>query len=179
MLKTLRAASVLFLGVTTLYFHAPDVHAAHATTSNDQTRAQASEPAKATALKSGANGAASMNTYRDIFGKSVQTDVAVFTDADQKTVTPAVFKGYEQYNTYCSRCHGKDAVGGSFAPNLRKSMANGMPYPQFLATVLAGRSAKGMPSWAGVLEEKDIHAIYDYIKARQLDLIRGGRPPSD
>jgi len=121
---------------------------------------------------------AAMHTYKDTFGKSVQTDVAVFTGSDQKNVTPAVFNGYEQYNSYCFRCHGGDAVGGEYAPDLRKSMANGMTYEQFLSTAMAGRQDKGMPSWAGFFEEKDIHAIYDYIKARQLNLIPEGRPPS-
>lgn len=135
-------------------------------------------PPAATALASRANLAEEMNTYKDIYGKSMRTDVAVFTGADQKTVTPAVFNGYDLYNSYCSRCHGADAVGGGYAPDLRRSMANGMIYQQFLSTVMTGRPDKGMPSWAGVFEEKDIHAIYDYIKARQLYLIHKGRPIS-
>jgi cytochrome c len=136
------------------------------------------KPAVTTASTSGANPAAAMNTYKDMFGKSVHTDVAVFTSADQKMVTPAVINGYEHYNAYCFRCHGRDAVGGEYAPDLRKSLAKGMTYGQFLGTVMAGRPEKGMPSWAGVFEEKDIQAIYGYIKARQFDLIPGGRPPS-
>jgi len=132
----------------------------------------------AIASASGTKSAAAMNTYKDIFGKSVHTDVAVFIGADQKTVTPAVVSGYETYNAYCSRCHGSDAVGGEYAPDLRKSMANGLTYQQFLSTAMTGRPDKGMPSWAGVFKEQDIHAIYNYIKARQLDLIPGGRPPS-
>lgn len=121
---------------------------------------------------------AAMNTYKDTFGKPVQTDVAVFTGPDQKTVTPPVFNGYEQYNSYCFRCHGGDAIGGEYAPDLRKSLGGGMTYEQFLSTAMAGRVDKGMPAWAGFFEPKDIQAIYDYIKARQLNLIPGGRPPS-
>lgn len=71
------------------------------------------KPSAATASTSGANPAAAMNTYKDIYGKSVQTNVAVFTGADQKAVTPAAFNGYEQYNAYCARCHGGDAVGAA------------------------------------------------------------------
>ncbi len=164
------------LSVAAWVFQAADVQAAHANMADGE--AQASTPAAASATKSGASAAASMHTYKDIHGKSVQTDVTVFTAADQTSVTPAISHGYEKYSAYCFRCHGKDAVGGVYAPDLRKSMANGMTYPQFLGTVLGGRSAKGMPSWAGVFGEKDIHAIYDYIKARQLDLIPGGSPPS-
>jgi len=121
---------------------------------------------------------AAMQTYKDINGKSVKTDVVVFTGADQKTVSPAVFNGYEQYNSYCFRCHGGDAIGSAYAPDLRKSLGGGMTYDTFLSTAMAGRVSKGMPSWAGFFEPNEIHAIYDYIKARQLDLIPIGRPPS-
>ncbi|MBB6184594.1 c-type cytochrome [Oleiagrimonas soli] len=118
-------------------------------------------------------------TYKTEDGKRVKTDFAVFTGPDQKHVTKAVFHGYEQYNSYCFRCHGGDAVGGEYAPDLRKSLEGGMTWQQFLSTAMAGRQAKGMPSWAGFFEEKDIRAIYDYVKARQLDLVPVGRPPSD
>lgn len=133
----------------------------------------AAAPAAATAAAP-----AAMQTYKDIAGKSVKSDVAVFTGADQKTVSPAVFNGYEQYNSYCFRCHGGDAIGGEYAPDLRKSLGGGMTYDQFLSTAMTGRVEKGMPSWAGFFEPKDIQAIYAYIKARQLNLIPGGRPPS-
>ncbi len=133
-------------------------------------------PASAASMASAP--AAPMHTYKTPDGKSVQTDVTVFTGADQKQVTDAVFHGFEQYNSYCFRCHGGDAIGGEYAPDLRKSLAGGMTWQQFLSTAMAGRQDKGMPSWAGFFEEKDIRAIYDYIKARQLDLIAPGRPPS-
>lgn len=116
--------------------------------------------------------------YKTDDGKSVTTDFAVFNGNDQKTVSDSVFHGYEQYNSYCFRCHGGDAVGGEYAPDLRKTLENGMTFDQFLGVAMAGRAAKGMPSWAGFFEEKDIRAIYDYIKARQLDLVPVGRPPS-
>lgn len=124
------------------------------------------------------SGPAARHTYKTPGGNTVTTDFAVFTGPDQKRVTATVFHGYEQYNSYCFRCHGGDAVGGEYAPDLRKSLAGGMTWQQFLSTAMAGRQAKGMPSWAGFFEEKDIRAIYDYIKARQLDLVPVGRPPS-
>lgn len=117
-------------------------------------------------------------TYKTEDGKSVQSDVAVFTGVDQKHVTAEVFHGYEQYNSYCFRCHGGDAIGGEYAPDLRKSLAGGMTFQQFFTTAMTGRQAKGMPSWAGFFEEKDIQAIYDYVKARELDLVPPGRPPT-
>ena len=123
-------------------------------------------------------GASVSHIYKATDGKSVKTDFAVFTSADQKHVTGSVFNGYEQYNSYCFRCHGGDAVGGEYAPDLRKSLAGGMTWDQFLSTAMVGRAAKGMPSWAGFFNEKDIRSINDYVKARQLDLIPEGRPPS-
>jgi len=123
-------------------------------------------------------GAGATHVYKTPDGKSVKTDFAVFTGADQKQVAATVFDGYEQYNSYCFRCHGGDATGGEYAPDLRKSLAGGMTFQQFLSTAMAGRQAKGMPSWAGFFEEKDIRAIYDYIKSRQLELVPVGRPPS-
>lgn len=116
--------------------------------------------------------------YKSLDGKTVTVDFAVFTNSGQKQVTDSVFHGYEQYNSYCFRCHGGDAVGGEYAPDLRKSLGNGMTYQQFLSTAMAGRPDKGMPSWAGFFEPSDIQAIYEYVKARQLNLIPEGRPPS-
>lgn len=121
-------------------------------------------------------GAGESHTYKTADGKSVKTDFAVFAGADQKHVTAAAFHGYVQFNSTCSRCHGGDAVGGQIAPDLRKSLENGMTFEQFLSTAMAGRQEKGMPAWAGFFEEKDIRDIYDYVKARQLDLIPEGRP---
>jgi len=118
------------------------------------------------------------HSYKTADGRPVQTDFAVFTGPDQKHVTEAVFHGYLQYNSYCFRCHGGDAIGGEYAPDLRKSLENGMSYRQFLSATMAGNEAKGMPAWAGFFEEKDIRDIYEYVKARQLGLVPAGRPPS-
>lgn len=108
-------------------------------------------------------------------GKTVSTSFPIFQQGTKK-VTPMVFRGYELYNSYCFRCHGADAVGGSYAPNLRKSLANGMKESGFLSVAMTGRKAKGMPSWAGFFTPHQIHAIYQYVKARSIAVVHVGTP---
>ncbi len=122
--------------------------------------------------------AGAAHTYKGADGKPVTTDFAVFTDDKGPKVSDDVFKGYEAYNSYCFRCHGGDAVGGEIGPDLRNALKMGMTWDQFLATAMTGRADKGMPAWAGFFEENDLRQIYDYIKARQLDLVPTGRPAS-
>lgn len=122
--------------------------------------------------------AGSPHTYKNDEGKPVTADFQVYLDDKPPKVTDDVFHGYENYNSYCFRCHGGDAVGGDIAPDLRNSLAQGMTWNTFLSTAMAGRPDKGMPAWAGFFEEKDLRQIYEYIKARQLGLVQQGRPPS-
>jgi cytochrome c len=118
------------------------------------------------------------HTYKSPDGKSVTTDFQVYLGDKPPKVTDDVFKGYENYNSYCFRCHGGDAVGGDIAPDLRNSLAQGMTWNTFLTTAMAGRADKGMPAWAGFFQEQEVRQIYEYVKARQLDLVPPGRPPS-
>jgi cytochrome c len=108
-------------------------------------------------------------------GKSVSTSFPIYKPGS-KSVTPAIFTGYEQFNSYCFRCHGEDAVGGSYAPNLRRSVNNGMTESQFLSVVMEGRKAKGMPSWAGFFSPQQVSDIYQYVKARAIKVVGIGTP---
>lgn len=132
----------------------------------------------AAAAPKSASAVGGTHTYKAADGQSVKTDFQVYIDDKAPKVTDDIFKGYENYNSYCFRCHGGDAVGGDLAPDLRNSLKMGMTWDTFLSTAMAGRQDKGMPSWAGFFEEKDMRDIYEYVKARQLDLIQPGRPPS-
>lgn len=119
-------------------------------------------------------------TYKTEDGKTVKLDFPLFVAGHKpEIVTQDVFTGYEQFNAYCNRCHGDDAVGGAYAaPDLRHSLEGGMTYQQFLQTAMAGRESKGMPSWAGFFTPEQIRDIYEYVKGRQVGLIPTGRPPS-
>jgi len=135
------------------------------------------KPAQGGAAATAAAGGGS-HTYKNSDGKSVTADFPVYLNDKPPKVTDDVFKGYENYNSYCFRCHGGDAVGGDIAPDLRNSLGQGMTWNSFLTTAMAGRPDKGMPAWAGFFQEQEVRQIYEYIKARQLDLVPPGRPPS-
>src|SRR5215831_12932182 len=111
-------------------------------------------------------------------GKTISVDFQVFLDGSDKKVTKDVFHGYQLYNSYCFRCHGTDATESSLAPDLRRFTAE-MPRNAFVTVAIAGREDKGMPSWAGFLSQEEILQIYQYVKGRSLELIPGGRPPSE
>ena len=117
--------------------------------------------------------------YKDSDGKTVTVDFPVFeTNGNRQVVTDSVFSGFEKYNSYCFRCHGFDAAGAEYAPDLRNSLTNGLHKKDFFAVTMAGRLDKGMPAWAGFFSTDDLNQIYQYVKARSLDLIGPGRPPS-
>ncbi len=120
--------------------------------------------------------ASSGKTYTyTVKGKKVKVDFPIFQPGTHK-VTKDVFRGYELFNSYCFRCHGEDAVGGSYAPNLRASLNNGMTEAGFTNVAMTGRKAKGMPSWAGFFTPHQIHVIYQYVKARAVGAVGTGTP---
>ena len=131
-------------------------------------------------LKANASSAAPISkqyTYM-VNGKTVLTSFPIFLSGTTK-VTPEVFRGYEIFNSYCFRCHGADAVGGSYAPNLRQSLNNGMTESDFISIAMVGRKAQGMPSWAGFFTPQDfIQAIFEYVKARSLSVVDAARHQS-
>lgn len=127
----------------------------------------------------GAKTSAKTYAYKLKDGSTRQLDFPVYAEGKAPKVTKDVFKGYALYNSYCYRCHGTDATGGELAPDLRKSLNSGMRQQAFMAVAMAGKEAKGMPSWAGFLSPEDMIKIYRYVKARSLDLAPSGRPPSE
>jgi cytochrome c len=113
-------------------------------------------------------------TYKAKDGSTATLD---FPLRDQKGhVSAAVFSGWEQFNSYCFRCHGEDATGSAYAPDLRTSLRGGMTRQQFAATTMAGRPDKGMPKWAGFFTPQEVDQIYDYVKGRSVGLVPAGRP---
>lgn len=128
-------------------------------------------------IKPQAAAAASSKTYTyTVKGKKVTLDFPVYKPGTHK-VTKSVFRGYELFNSYCFRCHGEDAVGSEYAPDLRVAIKNGMTEQQMTQIAMEGRKAKGMPSWAGFFSPADLKAIYEYTAGRAYHLVGEGIPP--
>jgi cytochrome c len=126
-----------------------------------------------------AKGSSKSYSYKTKSGATRQLDFPLYAEGKGTKVTKEVFKGYALYNSYCYRCHGTDASGGELAPDLRMSVSAGMKQQAFLSVAMAGKKEKGMPSWAGFIDEEDMVKIYRYVKGRSLDLVPSGRPPSE
>jgi cytochrome c len=122
------------------------------------------------ALRFGA--AARTYTYKTADGRKVTLDFPVYVRGNE--VTHTIFTGYALFDSECYRCHGTDAIGGLTAPDLRASLNAGMTREQFISITLDGRP--GMPPWRGYLDRKDVEAIYEYVKARSVNVLPFGRP---
>ena len=116
--------------------------------------------------------AARTYTYKTADGRQVTLDFPVYVRGNE--VTHTIFTGYTLFDSECYRCHGTDAIGGLTAPDLRASLNAGMTREQFISITLGGRP--GMPPWRGYLERKDVEAIYEYVKARSVNVLPVGRP---
>ena len=91
------------------------------------------------------------------------------------TVDWGTWNGFRRYHDACHVCHGPNALGSTFAPNLSDSLKT-MDYNTFIATVSSGRVVNRagteyvMPAFG---EDKNIMCyiddIYTYIKARSLN----------
>jgi sulfocyanin len=115
-------------------------------------------------------------TYKSTDGKTVQLDFPVYVR--DHIVTQRVFNGFAFFDQYCFRCHGTDAVGGVYAPDLRDALNNGVTREQFISIALAGIPSKGMPSWSKLFSRSDMENIYEYVKARAVNVLPVGRPNS-
>lgn len=111
------------------------------------------------------------------------TDSAYFAKyhpAPRDTLSPATYDGWKQFQLNCSRCHGQDAQGSSFAPSLVAALQPGGAVPTdtaFLRIACNGVPGTGMPAWCTIgLSQDNLKSIYLYVKARSDGTIHPGRP---
>ena len=77
--------------------------------------------------------------------------------------------GQTVFNNTCGFCHGVNAVSGGIVPDLRYMSAK--TRAEFNNIVVNGtKAARGMPPFAGALNDEDVKAVYAYIVKRSYDL---------
>lgn len=94
------------------------------------------------------------------------------------SVSWEVFSGYKRYSGNCQTCHGPDALGGTFAPNLTNSLKT-LDHDAFLETVVNGKTngELAMPAFGADPNVMCyIEDIYIYLKARADGKVGRGRP---
>ncbi|MCW4115613.1 c-type cytochrome [Aurantimonas sp. MSK8Z-1] len=92
------------------------------------------------------------------------------------------WRGYKKYTANCMQCHGPDALGSSFAPNLTEEL-QALSYYDFTGIVVNGQQNKWhpnnsvMPAWG---EDPNVmcflDAIYIYIRGRADGVTPRGEP---
>lgn len=123
--------------------------------------------------------------------KSVRSEDGKYYDKDDNptynigadgTVDWFTYSGFRQYHSECHVCHGPDALGSTYAPPLKDSMAN-LDYSQFMEVVVNGRQVVNqakqsvMPAF-GTNKNVMCHIddLYVYLRARGDNAIERGRP---
>lgn len=137
--------------------------------------AEAETPAEREAKKAAAEKSAIAHHDADVKFEDARYRLADGTPTYKVTegkVDWASWEGFRRYHDACHVCHGPNALGGSFAPNLADSLKT-MSYEDFVAVVSAGRVANRggtqyvMPALGG---NPDVMCylddIYTYIKGR-------------
>lgn len=96
------------------------------------------------------------------------------------TLNQAAYDGWKQFRLLCDRCHGEDARGTTFGPDLLPALRPGGSVPSYQAftvLMLDGRPGKGMPSATSLgLETSAIEGLYQYLQGRADGTYFGGRP---
>ena len=78
-------------------------------------------------------------------------------------------EGNSLFNQYCAHCHGPNAEQGERPRDLRrlKRRYGDDRAEVFRTTIANGRPEKGMPSWAGVLDDSTADKIWAFLETVQ------------
>jgi len=123
------------------------------------------------------------NAFPDIY-QTYQTAQAGGTAAEgaEKQAAPEIepltdeaslASGESIFHTNCATCHGKQGEGG-IGPNMTDDYyLHGGRMTDIVKTIINGVPARGMISWRGILNEKQIKEVASY-----LITLRGTNPPN-
>jgi cytochrome c oxidase cbb3-type subunit 3 len=142
--------SILFSVIYMLYYHVFD--AGLLQEAQYQREMEKGEKIKAAAMARFEEGLASMTPLKD---------------------EAVLAQGQQIFKNLCAPCHREDG-GGLVGPNLTDDYwIHGSEFSDNLRVIWNGAPEKGMVSWKGVLQPKDIHAVASYIYG-----LRGTQPPN-
>jgi cytochrome c len=95
-------------------------------------------------------------------------------------VDNATYQGWKQYSLHCARCHGDDALGSTFGPDLVHAFGpegDISDQQRFLDVLHGSRTEKGMPTAVKMgLDSTYFEGIYRYLAGRGTGKLKGGRP---
>ncbi len=113
-----------------------------------------------------------------VLGRPGVADVRCEDVTRQCRVSDDIYMGWRVFHSVCNHCHGQDARGGSFAPDLLASLGS-LDYAAFRRVTENGARGrvgvmpgyKDNPTVAGQIE-----ALYAYLRARADGVLPAGRP---
>ena len=132
----------------------------------------------ATGMNEAAGEEASPTSTAKAFKYTVQCEnkgtPQVSCEVDQKT-----YIGWTMFSIDCHQCHGENAEGTSFGPDLVEKLQDGLDFERFKEIVTNGMQGEMgvMPGWksnAAVMGKLD--ALYQFLKARADGALPPGRP---
>jgi len=95
--------------------------------------------------------------------KEVIQDSTENSDVDKENVQ---ITGEDIYNTNCLGCHGEEGVGTPSGPSLiDNEFVSKSNSEELKAVIYEGRVEKGMPSWKGILSNKQIASLVPLLKS--------------
>jgi mono/diheme cytochrome c family protein len=110
------------------------------------------------------------------FGSQQKPAPAKFYRLHEGKVDAQTYSGFRNYNANCSRCHGPDGLGSTFAP----SLVVGLPDIDTFRHVVRDGVMKGNSVMKGFAGDPNvapyIDDIYAYLQARNDGALGPGRP---
>ncbi len=102
------------------------------------------------------------------------------TPARADSLDDQTYEGWQQYRLLCDRCHGEEARGTTFGPDLMPAFKDGgvaATAEAFKSFISAGRPDKGMPPASQLgLAPEHFDGVYKYLHGRSSGQYHGGRP---